>query len=279
MPNMTIDQAIITLRSSPEHHQSVFDSYLNEDLAGAAKRFSESAEFREVLNLLGGVQGKAVLDLGAGTGIASFAFLGAGAAEVLAIEPDASDLVGRGAIERLCEGRCRVIDSFGESLPLPDGCVDIAYCRQVLHHTQGLNKVMSECFRILKPGGHLLACREHVVDDDEGLKVFLAAHMVHQLAGGENAYRLHEYESAIRAAGFARLRSLSEYRSVISAFPRFRSQDEVGQFSKQRLEAKLGMLGRFASYFPGARALVIWKASRHKIPGRMYTFHAIRTKE
>ena len=163
---MTTEQAVLALRGSPANAELLRDSYLDADVQAAALRFAASPEFAEAVELVGGVRGKSVLDLGAGTGIASWAFAGAGARRVVALEPDPSDVVGQGAIRSL--GRREVIEqvgAYGERLPFQDGEFDVVYARQVLHHARDLRALVSECARVPRPGGSLLACREHVVDD------------------------------------------------------------------------------------------------------------------
>lgn len=101
---MTLDEAILSLRANPSFVDLVEDAYLGRDVAASADRSLRSAEFTEVQRLLGPMLHHAVVaDIGAGTGIASYALHKSGASRVFAVEPDASDEVGRGAIERLRE--------------------------------------------------------------------------------------------------------------------------------------------------------------------------------
>lgn len=277
---MSLDAAILHLRRLPEHRFLVEESYLGEDVFESAGRFFKTGEFSEVQRLLarrGGIAGKRVLDLGAGRGISSWAFCQAGAAQVLAIEPDPSELVGRGSLVQLMQGQpYELIDAFGESVPVPDASVDIAYCRQVLHHTSDLPKVMRELYRVLKPGGQLLCCREHVANNAVELAAFLRSHIVHNLAGGEHAYSERAYRDAISRAGFRRLKANSELSSVISAFPQRRTRQEVDAFFEELMVERFGKLWSVASLVPGARALMLNRSNRHLPPGRMYTFYAVK---
>ncbi len=75
-----LDEAIRTLRQDPHYTDIVRDSYLERDVHASGERFFHSAEFSEVRGLLGDrIQGGRILDLGAGVGIASYAFIKAGA--------------------------------------------------------------------------------------------------------------------------------------------------------------------------------------------------------
>jgi SAM-dependent methyltransferase len=272
---MTIDQAILWLRANPSLAGLVADAYLGRDVAESADRFVRSAEFAEVKRFLGPILPHAVVaDIGAGTGIASYALRRSGASRVYAVEPDASDEVGRGAIERLREDTATpidILDGWGEELPLPDDSIDLVYSRQVLHHAANLERFMSEAARVLRPGGVLLACREHVVDNDSQKREFLDSHPIHRLAGGENAFSLPQYLAAIAASGLVVRALLGPWDSVINAFPAVRSSHELTDYPARRLEERFGFLGRPLSRLPGVTALVWWRIRRPH-PGRMYSF-------
>ncbi len=281
MPDNLIstDDAIRRLRADPACADLVRDAYLGSDVDDSGRRFLASGELAEVRRILGRrVDGASVLDLGAGTGIASAAFCAMGAARVVAVEPDPSAEVGRGAMARLPGRKFEAIDGVGENLPLPDATMDIVYCRQVLHHARDLDLVLQECARVLKPNGIFFACREHVVDDDRQLGEFLAAHPVHQMAGGENAYSLSRYLQAIRDSGLVIDRVLRPMDSVINAFPIVQTQEELDALPAQKLAHKFGLVGRAASHVPGATRLVRARMDR-PIPGRMYSFLAHRPAE
>ncbi|HEU0253283.1 MAG TPA: class I SAM-dependent methyltransferase, partial [Pyrinomonadaceae bacterium] len=123
---MTTAAAVSCLRKDPRNADFIRDSYLDQDVRAAAERFFQSAEFREVYQLLGSrIIGGDILDLGAGTGIASYAFARSGAKCVYALEPDDSDL-GRGAIEQFVNGTpIEILAAFGEAIPLPDQSLNV----------------------------------------------------------------------------------------------------------------------------------------------------------
>jgi SAM-dependent methyltransferase len=273
---MTIDEAVLHLRSLPEWRDVLHTGYLTEDVVECADRFHGSTEFAEVLSLLGDcVRSGAILDLGAGTGIASSAFARSGARVVYALEPDPSELVGRGAIRKLSLGLpIEVIDAWGETLPLPDESVEVVYARQVLHHVRDLRRVISECARVLKPGGVFLACREHVVSNDQQLRVFLEEHPMHQLAGSENAYPIERYLDAFRLAGLRSDRVVGPWDSVINSYPSARTVEELRGMPRTVLRERWGQVGLWLSLVPGMSALVWQRIRRYEQPGRLYTFLA-----
>jgi SAM-dependent methyltransferase len=272
---MTTEDAVLRLRQDPRYADLVRDAYLGPDVTDSARRFYESAEFAEVRRILGArLAGASVLDVGAGIGMASLAFTRSGAARVVALDPDPSDQVGRGAMARLDgSSEFEIVDGVGEAIPLDDASMDIVYCRQMLHHAQDLPQVLREMARVLKPGGVAVLCREHVVDDDAQLRQFLEEHPVNRLAGGENANRLAVYLGAIRGGGLVVDRVLGPWDSIVNAFPQVRSQAELEALPQTKLVRRMGALGRVAIRLPGARSL-IWRHIDRRVPGRLYTFVA-----
>jgi ubiquinone/menaquinone biosynthesis C-methylase UbiE len=272
---MTIDEAIRYLRSEPRFAELVHDAYFDRDVTASAARFLASAEFAEEKELLGAaLTGATIIDIGAGTGIAAYAFAHSGAQQVYAVEPDSSDEVGRGAIHRVSGVLpITVVDALADSIPLPDGHADIVYLRQVLHHIPDLAVAMHEIARVLKPKGMLLACREHVVDNEQQLAEFLKNHPIHQLVGGEHAYPLPAYLDAIHAAGLTLHRCIAPWDSIINAFPAVRSTTDLKRYPAILLSRKLGVAGDLLSKVPGVEAL-LWQRIRRPVAGRMYTFLA-----
>jgi SAM-dependent methyltransferase len=148
------------------------------------------------------------------------------------------------------------------------------FARAVLHHTRDLRAACGEFLRVLKPGGQLMAVREHVISRREDLPAFLSAHPLHHLYGGENAFLLSEYIEAIRSAGFRLEHVLKPLESAINFAPHTERslRDEVA--------------ARLARCVPGAQALLrmpgVWPLARKVIgrfdhrPGRHYSFVAVR---
>ncbi|MFO1111713.1 MAG: class I SAM-dependent methyltransferase [Bradyrhizobium sp.] len=268
-------EAIEILRSDPQHRQLVFDAYLTADLHENCRRFAASAEFAETLRLIRAYRPEArnVLDIPAGNGIATYALCRAGF-DVVAVEPDASDSVGRGAIASSLSQenlKARIVDAFGEKLPFEAGSFDVVYVRQGLHHARDLKAMMSEYARVLRPGGLLLGCREHVVNDyQSSLQDFLDTQVDHQLYGGENAFTLPDYRAAFAHAGFNLVEEIGPYESPINLHP---NTPEI--LAEKICQSAPGRILGLILPKPLVARLGMWQLKRSNRPGRLYSFVAL----
>ena len=270
----TWEQAIDILRGDPAHADLIFHSYLGADLLDNSSRFFASAEFAEVLRILRAYKPDAgdLLDIPGGNGIATHAFAKAGF-RVTAVEPDPSISVGRGAIARVLESsglKADIVEAYGEKLPFDTASFDVVYVRQGLHHAADLLRMVAEYARVLRPGGLLLACREHVVDDyGSSLAAFLATQVDHQLYGGEHAFILADYRAAFDKAALVRVLELGPFESEINLHP--------ASFEEMGVVILHSQAGRLLSLFlPKTLVTKIgfWRLRQKKSPGRLYSFIA-----
>ena len=273
------EDAVAWLRMQPEHYQLVTDCYYDDPLIDAADRYWRSDEWAAVRELLIGVTGKA-LDVGAGRGIASYALSKEGM-QVTALEPDPSSLVGGAAIRALAAESglpIRVVEEFSERLPFAEAEFDVVFARAVLHHTRDLEAACSEFSRVLKPGGRLIAIREHVISRQEDLPRFLALHPLHQFYGGEHAYLLDQYVGALDQAGFKVSKVISPWQSPLNYAP-YNLGALKAELARRASFGLVGMEYMINLLFglPG-----VWSVLRPILdqldnrPGRLYSFVATK---
>jgi SAM-dependent methyltransferase len=269
------EEAIDILRRDPVHRQLIHDAYLTSDLAENCRRFASSAEFAETLRLIRIYRpiARDILDIPAGNGIATVALAKAGF-NVVAVEPDPSGTVGRGAIAACLATEhldARVVDAFGEKLPFDAGSFDVVYVRQGLHHAQDLNAMVGEYARVLRPGGVLLGCREHVVENyGASLQAFLDAQPDHQLYDGEHAFTLPDYRAAFTKASLRLVREIGPYDSPINLHP-----NTLESLAERICESPPGRILRLVAPKDLVARLGMWQLKRSKRPGRLYSFVAV----
>lgn len=220
-PFCSWEDAVCWLRNQPDRQELVRACYYDDPLLECCRRFYESTEWVATRKLLSNCCKGTVLDIGAGRGIASYAFAKDGW-RTTALEPDISDIVGSGAIRTLSEQEhltISVVNEWGETLPFGDASFDLVYVRAVMHHSNDLKQFCSEILRVLKPGGMFLAVREHVISSHEDLQKFLELHPLHNLYGGEHAYLLKEYNDALVQARFDSIRSIKPFENPVNYSP------------------------------------------------------------
>lgn len=251
------------LKTQPDQSELVRACFYDDPLSCAADRYYHCPEWVAVRTLLGPLRGEA-LDVGSGRGISAYALARDGWSTT-ALEPDPSLEVGSGAIRQLAAEtgvEIKVVETWGEELPFESNSFDLVHCRQVLHHARDLRLLCREAGRVLKPNGTFIATREHVLSRREDLPAFLDGHPLHRLYGGENAYLLEEYTSAITSAGIRLIRVLNPLSSDINLFP--------GTKTDARIRIGRKMLLPFPSLLPDW--LLSWAGRFLKTPGRPYSF-------
>jgi len=267
------EEAVRWYRAQPNNETEIRNNYFDLPVLGAAERYAESEEFAEVLRLLGLGQGKRILDLGAGNGIASYALAKNGWV-VTALEPDASAEVGTAAIREIRQETglpINVVRAGDKVLPFADEHFDAIHARQVLHHVPDLDLMASELFRVLRPDSLCLTTRDHVADDEQQLKEFRAAHPLHNLYGGEHAYPVEDYRSAFTKAGFRVLQCWGPIESVLNFFPGTERERQV--MIRQVANHSYFRLGRLLSWSERFRVTQLRRhTERDNTPGRIYSF-------
>jgi len=167
------------------------------------------------------IEGKRVLDLGAGLGGVSAEVARRGG-KVIAIEPGAGWRTV--AAHRLGE-RGSVLGAVGEHLPIASDSIDLIVSLQVLEHVQNPKQVIKEAFRILKRGGYFFLSYENY------------------LSFWEPHYRVRWFPLLPKPLGSAYLKALGRNPQFLNeaitytTFPKMRHAFFDAGFECMRLEA------------------------------------------
>jgi SAM-dependent methyltransferase len=115
-----------------------------------------------MLELVGDIAGRRVLDAGCGPGLYAEELVSRGA-DVVAV--DGSAEMVRLARRRL-DGRATVIQAdLDRRLPFEDAEFDLLVCALVISHLDSREAFLREAFRVLRPGGHCVVSTTHPTTD------------------------------------------------------------------------------------------------------------------
>lgn len=283
---MNWEETIQYIRTQPQYNELVRTAYFEEELELNVERFKNSEEYQETVTLIKqyAPQATQILDIGSGNGISAIAFALDGY-RVVALEPDPSNTIGAGAINRLIKfyslTNITVYEQFAETIDFKEQKFDVVYVRQAMHHAYDLNLFIFNIARLLKKGGILFTVRDHVVYNDNDKAWFLEAHPLHKFYGGENAFTKEEYQTAFIRAGLSIELCLSYYDSVINYFPLTKKElllefNRQEQMYKNQLKKKLGSIGAIPLVFDLYKKIKLKGKILNEaaIPGRLYSFIA-----
>lgn len=191
-------------------YEDFADSFANH---AATDAYNAHYDRPAVLQILGDVEGRRVLDIGCGPGLYAAELVARGA-EVVGF--DGSPRLVELARERLGDGAdLRVHDAREPLSWLADESVDLAVMALVIHHLEDPVPLLREAHRALRPGGRLVVSTVHpVVDWHQGGGSYYLDEMVDDVwnDGWRVRFRrapLTAWFADFRAAGFL-VRSLVE---------------------------------------------------------------------
>jgi ubiquinone/menaquinone biosynthesis C-methylase UbiE len=141
----------------PDHYDRFAEAYARQNENGLFNRWYARPA---VLDLLGDVAGRRILDVGCGSGplVADLKERGASVAGL-----DASPAMIRLARERLGDDAELKVADLTQPLPYDDEAFDDALAVLVLHYLEDWSGPLTELRRVLKPGGRLVVVVNHPV--------------------------------------------------------------------------------------------------------------------
>lgn len=206
-----------------------------------------------ILELIGGIAGKSVLDLGCGDAAIGREFLQSGATAYLGIDGSANMVAL--ATQTLAGTSGRVIQHAIEDWQYPQATFDLVLARLALHYVADFPALCAQINQTLRPGGQLVFSVEHpvITSGDRGWtkegprqdwlvdRYFDTGLRVTEWMGGqiEKYHRtVEDYFSSLQRAGFLveQLRESSPQRQHF--------QDEQTYLRRKRIPLFLFMAGR-----------------------------------
>jgi ubiquinone/menaquinone biosynthesis C-methylase UbiE len=283
---MTWQETIAYIRTQPDFQNLVRLAYFDEHLSANIERFAATSEFSETVKLMQqfAPNGKKILDIGCGNGISAINFAKIGY-DVTALEPDKSDSIGAGAVRILKQHynleNIKIIEDYAENINFPEHYFDIVYIRQAMHHAHDLKTFIAQAARVLRPNGLLITVRDHVIFDEKDKNWFLDKHPLHKFYGGENAFKLTEYQQVMQQANLTVKQIYAHFDTVINYFPaeptlieRSKPNQKTIQKWQSSFLLKIPYLRRFLNRYIFNKFGII--LDEKQIPGRMYSFIAIK---
>lgn len=138
-----------------------------------------------------------ILDVGCGQGISLLELAKRfGPEKIIAVDPDAPSIEAAKKTTKDCAVPVQWHCVNAAALPVADACVDMVFCHQTLHHIIEQEAMLAESFRVLKPGGVLLAAESTKAYIHSWIIRLLFRHPMHVQRTAE------EYVEMVKSAGF-----------------------------------------------------------------------------
>ncbi len=148
-----------------------------------------------------------VLDVGCGAGVEVVRFGRAGARVVgVDLAPSAAALTRENARQQGV--RAEVVVADGEALPFRDGSVDFVYAHGVMQYTTSDRQLVSECRRVLRPGGLAMFQGYHRRSWLQILSKVMKVPLEHEDAPVLKRYTIAEFRELL--AGFSSIEVVTE---------------------------------------------------------------------
>lgn len=144
---------VITQRREADFHDQWASNTRTEDvLVRQCFEAPTAVENRFILNRMGGMEGKKLLDIGAGLGESSVYFALKGA-RVTAVDVSPGMVEMALALGKSYGVQLEGIITGAEDLDVPEASYDLVYIANTIHHVQNREALFNRMNRALKPGG------------------------------------------------------------------------------------------------------------------------------
>ena len=152
----TTGDTILTEQEPPNHHANYpgFAGFSGL-IAGLSMTAGRDGVARLAADLAEVTAADRVVDVGCGPGTAAREAARRGA-QVWGVDP-APVMLRLARLASLGRGRITWLEGVAEALPLPDGAATVLWSISSVHHWPDLTGALAEAYRVLAPGGRLLA--------------------------------------------------------------------------------------------------------------------------
>lgn len=158
-PDCTVtDEAFVRVRDSQGAYFEPLQGLDPNQFAADTLNPARALEAATVLQRVTTLEGKSVLEIGAGCGVTHVVWTKKFGMDAHGIEPEGEGFGDSAAIARdliAANGLdpARIVGATGEDIPFDDNTFDIVYSSNVLEHTLDPAQVLREALRVVKPGG------------------------------------------------------------------------------------------------------------------------------
>ncbi|MGL4991620.1 MAG: class I SAM-dependent methyltransferase [Sarcina sp.] len=107
----------------------------------------------KIIECLGVLKNKKIVDIGGGTGTLAEKLINAGA-DVTIVDPEKNMT----NIAKTKNRNIKILNEYSNKISLGDGEADVIIIRDAFHHISSKGETLSECQRLLKKNGLILIC-------------------------------------------------------------------------------------------------------------------------